>query len=105
MGAEVVRVMADYQSFPLWRPGSDDYNVDPDSLPISAELVTELNGWADDFDATLNADDPAASGFADAAAEGEFAERGMRLARRLGEELGEGYSVEYFDVRTGSVHR
>jgi hypothetical protein len=60
-----------------------------------------LNAWADDFDATLNADDPASSGFADESAENEFAERGAHLARLLAGELAGRHRVEYYDVRTG----
>jgi hypothetical protein len=93
--------MPDYQCFPLWRPGTDAYNTDPASLPISADLAVELNVWADEYDATLDLDDPASAGFPDAAAENAFAERGLRLARRLAAELGDGWAVEYHDVRTG----
>ncbi|MCU7724307.1 hypothetical protein ODJ79_11325 [Actinoplanes sp. KI2] len=93
--------MPDYQSYPTWQPGADEYNVDPETLPISKELADELNDWGDDYDATLVLDDPASSGFPDAAAEEAFADRGARLARRLAAELTGRYRVEYHDVRTG----
>jgi hypothetical protein len=101
LGTDVIRVMPDYQSYPTWQPGADEYNVDPGKLPISEGLADELNAWGDDYDATLNLDDPASSGFADEAAENDFAERGVRLARRLAAELAGRYRVEYHDVRTG----
>ena len=86
---------------PTWQPGADEYNVDPEKLPISPDLAAELNAWGDDYDATLVLDDPASSGFPDAAAESDFAERGAQLARRLAVELAGRCRVEYHDIRTG----
>jgi hypothetical protein len=93
--------MPDYQCYPTWRPGADEYNVDPEKLAISQELADELNAWGDDYDATLVLDDPASSGFPDEAAENAFAERGAQLARRLAAELAGRCRVEYHDIRTG----
>ena len=101
MATDLIRVMPDYHSYPTWRPGADEYNVDPEGLPISEDLAGELNAWGDDYDATLVPDDPASSGFPDAAAEDTFAERGAGLARRLAAELAGRYRVEYHDIRTG----
>jgi hypothetical protein len=93
--------MPDYQSYPTWRPGGEEYNVDPEKLPISKALADELNAWGDEYDATLNLDDPASSGFPDDAAENAFAERGVDLARRLAAEVADRFRVEYHDIRTG----
>ena len=101
MATDVIRVMPDYQCYPTWRPGADEYNVDPAQLPISRDLAAELNAWGDDFDATLVLDDPASSGFPDQASEDAFAERGAQLARRLAAEVAGRYRVEYHDIRTG----
>ncbi|MEV4345011.1 hypothetical protein AB0J83_11090 [Actinoplanes sp. NPDC049596] len=101
MATDVIRVMPDYQSYPTWRPGTGEYNVDPEKLPISKELADELNAWGDEYDATLVLDDPASSGFPDAAAEEDFAERGLRLAQRLAAEVAGRFQVEYHDIRTG----
>jgi len=99
---QTVRVMAEYESFPLWQANSDGpANVDPASLPISSELAQTLLDWADDYDRTLNRDDPLASGFPDATAEENFYAQGERLARQLAAELGPHYAVEYFDGRSG----
>ncbi len=98
---DVVRVMPDYQCFPLWRPGTDAYHTDPASLPISAGLACAFDDWAAEYDATLDLDDPASAGFPGAAAENAFADRGRRLAHSLAAELGDGWAVEYHDVRTG----
>jgi hypothetical protein len=98
---DVIWVRPDYRMYPTWRPGTDEYNVDPVELPISKELADELNAWGDDFDATLVLDDPASSGFPDEASTVAFVERGARLARRLAVELADRYRVEYHDIRTG----
>jgi hypothetical protein len=85
----VIRVMADYDSYPLWRRDEDG------TANRSQELADELMRWADDYDRTLNREDPVSSGFPDAAVESEFVERGRRLAGRLAAEVGGRYVVEY----------
>lgn len=97
-----VKVMAEYESFPLWRTNSGGpANIDPASLPISDELAQALLDWADSYDRTLDRDDPLSSGFPDAAAENYFYAQGEQLARQLAAELGPNYAVEYFDGRSG----
>jgi hypothetical protein len=106
-----ILVMADYECSPLWwrveagrgeagRGEARVGNIDPGHLPISAALADALQRWADDFDRTLNHDDPAASGFADQAAEDDFVARGAVLAHRLAEEHRTA-EIRYFDLRTG----
>ena len=91
--------MTDYDCFPLWRRGDGGTtNVDPATLPISAGLAAELLAWADDYDDTLDRDDPVSSGFADPAGEEAFNARGRELARRLAGELGR--AVDYYDPAT-----
>lgn len=89
-----LRLMADYQCFPLWEasPGVIG-NVDPAELPISGALCADLHAWAADFDAVLNMDDPARSAFPDAEAEARFRSQGEALGQRLRAELGEAYAV------------
>jgi hypothetical protein len=88
--------MADYQSFPLWVvAGSGPENVDPRSLPISEELVSQLLAWARDYDSTLNDDDPTQSGFSSSDAEAKFKDSGRALAAALQSELGASFVVEY----------
>jgi hypothetical protein len=101
---QTIKVMAEYESFPLWRTNSDGpANIDPASLPVSRELAQALLDWADSYDRTLDRDDPLASGFPDAAAEDDFYTQGDRLARQLAAELGAQYAVEYFDGRRGQT--
>ena len=91
-----IRLMPDYQCFPIWEPGGAPYNVDPATLPITPELAEDLLTWADDFDRTLNTDNPISSGFPTEAAEADFRARGELLAARLASELGDGFQVTYW---------
>jgi hypothetical protein len=99
-----LKVMADYESFPTWTTSrTSTENVDPDDLPISRGLVVDLLRWAQEYDDTLNREDPIASGFASDEEEATFYECGEALARRLAGELSGKYVVEYFDGRVGRV--
>jgi hypothetical protein len=96
----VIEVMADYDSFPLWRGDARGFaNVDPKELPIPAELAQEFLDWAQTYDDTLVRNNPIASGFPDQATADAFYVAGEGLARRLVVELGSAYAVQYFDGR------
>lgn len=92
-----IKLMADYQCFPLWEasPGIVG-NIDPASLPISLGLKNLLHEWSGEYDATLNLEDPALSGFCSDAAHAEFQRKGQFLAAALQAELGEGYRIKLF---------
>ncbi|WAP55288.1 hypothetical protein [Streptomyces sp. S465] len=77
-------------------------NVAPDSLPLSRQLIEDLDRWGDEYEATYNRDDPAISGFPSEEAERSFVERGHMLARRLRDVLDETWRVSYFDQSTAS---
>ncbi|AUT64907.1 hypothetical protein [Paraburkholderia terrae] len=89
-----IKLMADYQCFPLWEasPGVVG-NINPQDLPISSLLKQKLMTWAATFDATLNMNDPASSGFENEQAANEFRLEGETLARSLQNELGAAYVV------------
>jgi hypothetical protein len=90
----VIKLMADYQCFPLWEasPGVVG-NINPQDLPISSSLKQRLMNWSTKFDATLHMDDPVSSGFASEKATSEFRQEGEILAQCLQEELGTSYLV------------
>lgn len=90
-----IKLMPDYQCFPLWEasPGQVG-NIDPKSLPISGDLKMQLAIWAETYDATLNMDDPACSGFQSDEAEAAFKKNGSELGRRLQDELGPNLTVK-----------
>jgi hypothetical protein len=90
-----IKLMPDYQCFPLWEasPGQVG-NIDPKNLPISNDLRTQLIMWAETYDATLNMNDPACSGFQSDEAEAQFKRIGSKLGERLREELGQNFTVK-----------
>lgn len=95
-GPRRVRVAADYAAFPVWdveRGGM----VDPSELPVPAPLRERLESWAADYDATLVAEDPLASGFATADDEREFLAHGRALAVELQQALGATWHVTFGD--------
>lgn len=77
-------------------------NIDPASLPISNSLKNSLDVWASTFDATLNTNDPASSGFDTAALKEEFNARGLKLFKRLKLEMPD-INWHYFDIQARSV--
>lgn len=89
-----LRLMADYECFPLWEAGDAVGNVDPWSLDIPGELAAALSTWGDEYTATLNQEDPTASGFADEPTAPAWVLAGARLADRLRDE---GVAVQYFE--------
>ena len=91
-----LKLMADYDCHPLWGTTADEIgDIDPASLPISAALVADLAAWAGAFDATLDRDAPARSGFASSEAADAFRTEGARLAERLECELGEAWRIDF----------
>ena len=94
-----LKLMVDYQSYPLWNTSGEGYgDVDPDSLPLSAELKQALLAWAEEYDDTLDMDDPPRSGFASPKALDAFLEQGAGLYRRLQDELGAGIEITYMPM-------
>lgn len=90
-----IKIMADYQCFPLWEasPGVIG-NIDPDGLPISHELEINLLEWANKYDLTLDEDYPPNSCFETPAEKIAFNDQGARLAKQLQEELGNQFEIK-----------
>jgi hypothetical protein len=88
-----VKVMADYECWPLWK----GENLDPDSLPISAYLREQLTAWAERYDETLLDEYPPESGFSSESEAEKFVDDGRELAQMLAQELGQEYAVTYFN--------
>lgn len=90
-----LELMPDYDCWPLWRADRID-NVDPADLAISPPLRARLLEWANAYDATLNREDPALSGFASQDAEDAFDRAGRSIARDLQRELVGTATVAYW---------
>lgn len=89
-----IKLMADYQCYPLWNVSQGEVgNIDPNDLPISAELRRELMEWADLYDSTFNDNDPSCSEFKNETEEFEFRKTSKELGSRLSCELGSGFTV------------
>ena len=82
-----IKVMADYHTYPLW--AMDEGLIGdfaPQDLGVSDDLNVDLWTWANEFDASLNADDPANSRWS-AERYKQHIEEGIALARRIKREL------------------
>lgn len=91
-----IRLMADYECWPLWWDGDGRVgNIAPADLGLSDGLSADLSAWASAYDATLNRDDPASSGFASSDDQQQFHAQGERLATRVADELGSNAAVRY----------
>ena len=92
-----LRLMADYDCWPLWESGAVANNVDPASLPLSDHLRRQFGRWAARYSDTLDRDIPQNSGFPDEAAAQEWINEGRRLAELLRHELpAQHWSITYF---------
>lgn len=95
---QAIKVMPEYGCFPLWCNDKDEVgNIDPESLPISSLLASQLNDWAADFEATLNQEYPPKSCFSSKEIEVKFLAKGYELASALKAELGS-VTVTYYDI-------
>lgn len=98
-----IKLMADYECPPLWHAGDDAVGpIHPEALPLSEALQRDVWAWAARYDASLDLDDPAASGM-EAAEAAAFAEDGRALWRRLQDELGDAYTVLFYDPEADVV--
>ncbi len=99
-----IKMMPDYQCFPLWRAGAGEVgNVNPSTLPLSAATVSALEQWAKVFDGWLNMEDPASTPEVGADEVEEFERKGLELWDIVRRELGFEYQVIYKSVKDGTL--
>lgn len=97
-----LKLMADYQCFPLWWLGGRPIGmIEPDVLPLSEELKRRLSGWAAVYDRLMQTD----YRWPTAAAQAAFVREGRVLLAALRDALGPGYEVWYFNDLTGQLER
>ena len=100
-----LKLMADYGGTALWGIGAADGGpIDPHELPLTDNLRTAIQRWADAYDRTLNQDYPTDSGFTDPSEQEAFEVEGMRLWRELQAQLEPGWSIAYYSDRDGKLH-
>jgi hypothetical protein len=89
-----IKLSPDYYCWPLWEasPGMVG-NIDPNDLPISADLRDRLTAWAKEYDEILVLDDPRLSGFKTKEARERFETERFELAGDLQRELGDDFEV------------
>lgn len=98
--AKKMKLMVDYQCFPLWEESDGDTkNVNPDDLPLASELKSALRNWAASYERTLNQEYPPDSGFINPEQEAAFEAEGKRLWKELRVQLGSEFKVVYFSNR------
>jgi len=99
-----IKLMTDYDCYPLWEEFSDGVdNIAPSSLQISESLAARIDAWGDEYDKTMNREDPAASGFRNEQAIVAFEEEGEALFAELKQELSTGFAVTYFSTQSNSL--
>ena len=74
--------------------GGDEQVVDPVALGVSPELIAAMSEWNDGYDWATSHDPEAPE---DPAATAAWLRRGLTLAYRLQQELGEEIEVRYHD--------
>ncbi|MBT9290034.1 hypothetical protein [Prosthecodimorpha staleyi] len=100
-------VMADFGCHPVWSIRPADYgSVDPADLDISRQLEADLARWADEFEQSLDPENPAEPRWT-TEAHAEHEARGRDLAERLAAEFAAsgraGWQVFAFSTDAGHV--
>lgn len=99
-----IKLMADYECSPLWWADVDKVgDINLDAMPLSKETIASLEKWADIYNAKLNREDPASSGFSTPEAEVSFEKEGISLWKQLQKELAPDYEVLYFSEHLRKV--
>ena len=102
--AEKIKLMADYECYPLWWTGSDKAgDIDPETMPLSKETISRLQKWADIYDAKLDWQDPANSPDLSPEEEAAFGKEGISLWKQLQKELAPNYEVIYFSEQSRKI--
>jgi hypothetical protein len=99
-----IKLMWDYHCWPLWHFGDDGVgNIDPDSLPLSADTKTRLETWAAIPDAKLaeHISAPQDITWSDEEMK-SFETEGLELWKILRLELGPDFLVIYHSMSTGN---
>ena len=89
-----IKIRAIYHCSPL-RDVDEDDDIDPEELPISDDLMKDLDRWAEAYDATLNQEYPPDRSGLSTETKRSLHENGLRLQAELQKQLGDDYHVSY----------
>lgn len=96
--------MWDYGCWPLWEPGSADYALEPDSLPLSSATKERLAKWAAIPDAKYERHKDCPQDMVWTEEERRsFEAEGRSIWKIVRHELGENFRVVYHNVLAGPV--
>lgn len=105
MNKPIIKIMADYQCFPLWKIYDEGVeNINPRDLSVTQKLRDLLIEWQNKYDSTLNSSNPIASGFETEAEEIEFDEAGRSIWKQMLTELGDSYNIKYYSVKENKLY-
>mgnify|MGYP000656232105 CR=1 FL=1 len=91
-----LRLANEYLAGPIFCPEPDTMgHIDVDDLPISQDLKAEITAWDSEYQATFKSDYPPDSGFGSPEVKLRHIAEGQQLAKKLQQELGGGYAVDY----------
>ncbi len=94
---EKIKLMADYECYPIWWVSSNKAgDINPETLPLSEKTISRLQKWTEVYDEKMNWEDPSASDFPSVEAKAAFEAEGISLWKQLQKELVPNYEVLYF---------
>lgn len=98
---DFLKLMPDYDCWPLWW-GKNSHkvgNVNPSTLKLSKSLIKELSDWSDKFNQILDRTDPLKSTFSSKSELISFEINGVKLWKKLKDELGSAFTISYYSIK------
>ena len=106
-GKRVVKVMWDYEVYPLWVVAGRLGQASSRGVPVSVDLAADLQSWSDNMTSLIwgrSGPDTRKWDSLDIEALSALNSEGRALAQRVRAELSDEWKVEYFDEETDEVN-
>lgn len=106
-GKRVVKVMWDYEAYPLWVAAGRLGQASSRGVPVSVDLAADLQSWSDNMTSLIwgrSGPDTRKWDSPDIEALSALNSEGRALAQRVRAELSDEWKVEYFDEETDEVN-
>lgn len=100
---QVVKLMCDYDAFPLWVSSGRLGQASSRSVPISDDLASDLQAWSDNMSSLMWAHHGPERHVPDPDELSVLNSEGQSLAQRVRVELTDEWAVRYFDECSGEV--